>query len=64
MYSCSIFFFAATHFRKRYVCEKLKVTMRDAKEDVDKVCIDVRKTSDNAGGKRTSGISLQHKTFI
>ena len=50
--------------RKRYVCEKLKVTMRDAKEDVDKVCIDVRKTSDNTGGKRTSGISLQHKTFI
>ena len=38
--------------------------MRDAKEDVDKVCIDVRKTSDNAGGKPTSGISLQHKTFI
>ena len=50
--------------RKRYVCEKLKVTMRDAKEDVDKVCIDVRKTSDNAGGKPTNSISLQHKTFI
>ena len=64
MYSCSIFFFAATHFRKRYVCEKLKATMRDAKEDVDKVCIDVRKTSENAGGKPTSGISLQPKTFI
>ena len=38
--------------------------MRDAKEDVDKVCIDVRETSDNAGGKPTSGISLQPKTFI
>ena len=50
--------------RKRYVCEKLKVTMRDAKEDVDKVCINVRKTSDNAGGKPTRGISLQHKTFM
>ena len=50
--------------RKRYVCEKLKVTMRDAKEDVDKVCIDVRKTSDNTGGKPTRGISLQNKTFI
>ena len=38
--------------------------MRDAKEDVDKVCIDVRKTSDNTGGKPTCGFSLQNKTFI
>ena len=41
-----------------------KVTLRDAKEDVDKICIDVRKTSDNAGWKPTRGFSLQHKTFI
>ena len=32
-----------------------KVTLRDAKEDVDKVCIKVQKTSDNAGGNRTTG---------
>ena len=25
--------------------------MRAAKEDVDKICIEVQKTSDNAGGK-------------
>ena len=37
--------------------------MRDTKEDVDKVCIKVQKTSDNAGGKPTRGCSLQHKTF-
>ena len=37
--------------------------MRDTKEDVDKVCIKVQKTSDNAGGKPTRGFSLQHKTF-
>ena len=40
-----------------------KVTLRDAKEDVDKVCIKVQKTSDNAGGNPTPGFSLQHKTF-
>ena len=28
---------------------KKKVTLTDAKEDVDKICIEVRKTSDNAG---------------
>ena len=27
--------------------------MRDAKEDVDKVCYEAQKTSDNAGGKLT-----------
>ena len=37
--------------------------MRDAKEDVDKVCIKVQKTSDNAGEQPTRGFSLQHKTF-
>ena len=42
-----------------YLYDFLKYAkMRDAKEDVDKVCIDVRKTSDNAGGKPTRGISL------
>ena len=41
----------------------VKVTLRDAKEDVDKVCIEVQNTSDNAGGKRTRGFSLEHKTF-
>ena len=35
-----------------------KVTLRDANEDVDKVCIEVQKTSDNAGGKPTRGFSL------
>ena len=48
-------------------CEKSasakKVALRDAKEDVDKICIEVQKTSDNAGGKPTRGFSLQHKTF-
>ena len=41
----------------------VKVTLRDAKEDVDKVCIEVKKTSDNTGGTRTRDFSLQHKTF-
>ena len=41
----------------------VKVTLRDAKEDVDEVCIEVQKTSDNAGGKLTRDFSLQHKTF-
>ena len=40
-----------------------KVTLGDAKEDVEKICIKVQKTSDNAGGKPTRGFSLQHKTF-
>ena len=41
-----------------------KVTFRgDAKEDVDKICIEVQTTSDNAAGKPTRGFSLQHKTF-
>ena len=48
--------------RKWYVCEK-KVTLMDAKEDFDKICIEVQTTSDNAGGQPTWGFSLQHKTF-
>ena len=38
-----------------------KITLRDANEDVDKVCIEGQKTSDNAGGKPTRGFSL-HST--
>ena len=37
--------------------------MRDAEEDVDKIYIEVKKTSDNAGGKPTCGFSLKHNTF-
>ena len=40
-----------------------KVTLRDAKEDVDKICIEVQTTSDNSGGQPTWGFSLQPKTF-
>ena len=40
-----------------------KVTLRDAEEDVDKIYIEVKKTSDNAGGKPTCGFSLQHNIF-
>ena len=36
-----------------------KVTLRDANEGVDKVCIEVQKSSDNAGGKPIRGFSLQ-----
>ena len=39
------------------------VILKDAKEDVDKVCIEVQITSDNVGEKPTRGLSLQHKTF-
>ena len=35
-----------------------KVTLRDANEDVDKVCIEEQKTFDEAGGKPTRGFSL------
>ena len=37
--------------RKKYVCEKRSI--QGAKEDVDKICIEVQKTSDKAGGKPT-----------
>ena len=30
-----------------------KVALRDVKEDVDKICIEVQKTCDDAGGKPT-----------
>ena len=42
----------------------VKVTLRDAKEDVAKVCIEVQKTSDKAGGKPTRDFSLQQKTIF
>ena len=35
----------------------------DEKEDVDKVCSEVRKSSDDEGGKLTSGFLLQHKNI-
>ena len=41
----------------------IKVTLRDEKEDVDKICIEVQKTSDNAGGKPARGFTLHHKNF-
>ena len=34
-------------YGEKGTCAK-KVTLRDAKEDVDEVCIEVQKTSDNA----------------
>ena len=37
--------------------------MRDAEEDVDKIYIEVKLTSDNASGKPTYGFSLRHNTF-
>ena len=40
-----------------------KVTLRDAEEDVDKIYIEVKKASDNTGGKPTYGFSLQRDTF-
>ena len=41
-----------------------KETLREANEDVDKVCIELQKTPDNTGGKTTRGFSfIQHKTF-
>ena len=39
------------------------VTLRDAKEDVNKVCYEVQKTSDNAGGKLTRDFLLQHRNI-
>ena len=41
----------------------IKVTLRDEKEDVDKICIEVQKTSDNAGGKPARDFTLHHKNF-
>ena len=40
---------------------KHSVTLRDANEDDKVVCIEVQKTSNNAGGKPTRGFS-HHST--
>ena len=42
----------------RLLKQAKKVTLRDAKENVDKICIEVQKTSDSEGGKLTRGFSL------
>ena len=42
----------AFKIRKKSMSAK-KVALRGAKEDVDKICIEVQKTSDNACGKPT-----------
>ena len=54
--------FEAFEIREKGTSAK-KVTLREVKEDVDKICIEVQTTSHNAGGKPTRGFSLQHKTF-
>ena len=56
------YLYEAFEIREKGTSSK-KVTLRDEKKDVDKICIEVQKTSDNAGGKPTRGFSLQHKTF-
>ena len=47
--------------RKKCVCEKSSI--EGAKEDVDKICIKVQKTSDNACGKPTL-VSHFNKTHL
>ena len=39
--------------REKITAAKKVAAFRDAKEDVDKICFEVQKTSDNAGGKPT-----------
>ena len=57
------YLYGAFEIREKGTSAK-KVTLTDAKEDVDKSCIEVqRNTSDNAGGNPTRSFSLQHKTF-
>ena len=56
------YLFQGFEIREKVTSAK-KVTLRDEKEDVDKICIEVQKTFDNAGGKPTRGFSLQHRTF-
>ena len=56
------YLYEAFKIRKEGTSAK-KLTLREVKEDVDKICIEVQTTSDNAGGKPTRGFSLQHKTF-
>ena len=40
-----------------------KVTLRDAKEDVDKLCSEVQKSSANAGGNLQAVSYFNTKTF-
>ena len=56
------YLYEAFKIRKEGTSAK-KLTLREVKEDVDKICIEVQTTSDNASGKPTRGFSLQHKTF-
>ena len=56
------YLFQGFEIREKVTSAK-KVTLRGEKEDVDKICIEVQKTFDNAGGKPTRGFSLQHRTF-
>ena len=56
------YLYEAFEIREKSTSAK-KVAFRDAKEDVDKICFEVPKTSDNAGGKPTLVGTLQHKTF-
>ena len=45
-------FYEAFEIREKSTSAK-KVALRDVKEDVDKICIEVQKTCDDAGGKPT-----------
>ena len=56
------YLFQGFEIREKVTSAK-KVSLRDEQEDVDKICIEVQKTFDNAGGKPTRGFSLQHRTF-
>ena len=56
------YLFQGFEIREKVTSAK-KVSLRDEKEDVDKICFEVQKTFDNAGGKPTRGFSLQHRTF-
>ena len=49
------YLFQGFEIREKVTSAK-KVTLRDEKEDVDKICIEVQKTFDNAGGKPTRGL--------
>ena len=62
--TASIFFKYIMEFvlTRNNVC-KGNIEGPDAKEDVDKVCFEVQKTSDRAGGKPTRDFSLQRKKF-
>ena len=56
------YLYEAFEIREKGTSSK-KVILRDEKKDVNKICFEVQKTSDNVGGKPRRGFSLQHKTF-